>query len=154
MQKDQVIMETAKGNSSKSDVSKRAAMQDAADAIIKICGNTSILINQLVPSNFVQYWDILTPLMKEKYQSPSPETQKIKDELFNLVVTRDNVGEAMWYLYTGILLTSIVQLKITSRGCVSNSKTMEQNYKKFLEVEEKNKAKQSKIESTTYTMTG
>jgi hypothetical protein len=133
---------------------KRAAMQDAADAIIKICGNNSILINQIVPSNFVQYWDILTPLMKEKYQNDGPETQEIKDDLFSLVVTRDNIGEAMWYLYTGILLTSIVQLKLTSRGCVSNPKTMEQNYQKFLQVEEKNKAEQAKVQSTTYTITG
>jgi len=133
---------------------KRAAMQDAADAIIKICGNNSILINQIVPSNFVQYWDILTPLMKQKYQNDGPETQEIKDDLFSLVVTRDNIGEAMWYLYTGILLTSIVQLKLTSRGCVSNPKTMEQNYQKFLQVEEKNKAEQAKVQSTTYTITG
>ena len=136
------------------DKDKRAAMQDAADAIIKICGNTSILINQIVPSNFVQYWEILTPLMKEKYQNDGPETQEIKDDLFSLVVTRDNIGEAMWYIYTGLLLTSIVQLKLTSRGCVSNPKTMEQNYQKFLEVEEKNKAEQAKIEGTTYTITG
>jgi hypothetical protein len=136
------------------DKDKKAAMQEAADAIIKICGNNSILINQIVPSNFVQYWDILTPLMKEKYQTPGPETQEIKDDLFSLVVTRDNIGEAMWYLYTGILLTSIVQLKLTSRGCVSNPKTMEKNYQKFLQVEEQNKATQSKIEGTTYTMTG
>jgi len=136
------------------DKDKRAAMQEAADAIIKICGNTSILINQIVPSNFVQYWDILTPLMKEKYQTPGPDSQEIKEDLFSLVVTRDNIGEAMWYLYTGILLTSIVQLKLTSRGCVSNPKTMEQNYQKFLQVEEANKAQQAKIEGTTYTITG
>ena len=136
------------------DKDKRAAMQDAADAIIKICGNTSILINQIVPSNFVQYWDILTPLMKEKYQTPGSESQEIKNDLFSLVVTRDNIGEAMWYIYTGILLTSIVQLKLTSRGCVSNPKTMKQNYQKFLQVQEENKAAKDKIESTTYTITG
>jgi len=136
------------------DKDKRAAMQDAADAIIKICGNTSILINQIVPSNFVQYWNILTPLMKEKYQTPGSESQEIKNDLFSLVVTRDNIGEAMWYIYTGILLTSIVQLKLTSRGCVSNPKTMEQNYQKFLQVQEENKAAKDKIESTTYTITG
>jgi hypothetical protein len=150
----QVTVDTAKGSSNKSDKDKRAAMQEAADAIIKICGNTSILINQIVPSNFVQYWDILTPLMKEKYQTDGPETQEIKDDLFSLVVTRDNIGEAMWYLYTGILLTSIVQLKLTSRGCVSNPKTMEQNYQKFLQVEEANKAQREKVEGTTYTITG
>jgi len=43
---------------------KKLALESAADAIIKICGNTSILINLIFPSNFDQYWSILKPLMK------------------------------------------------------------------------------------------
>lgn len=132
---------------------KKESMQSAADAIIKICGNTSILINQIVPSNFNDYWKILTPLMKDKFQTDSPETTEIKNELFELVVTRDNVGEAMWYIYTGLLLTSIVQLKMTTRGCVNNPKTMEQNYEKFLEKEQQAQAAKETATSTTYTMT-
>ena len=132
---------------------KREALESAADAIIKICGNTSILINQIVPNNFDQYWSILKPLMKEKYQIDSSETTKIQNDLFELVVTRDNVGESVWYIYTGLLLTSIVQLKITSRGCISNPKTMEANYQKFLEQEQKDKKEKEKAE-TYYTITG
>ncbi len=131
---------------------KKAALESAADAIIKICGNMSVLINQIVPNNFEQYWGILKPLMKDKYQMDSPETDKMKNDLFELVVTRDNVGEAMWYIYTGLLLTSIVQLKITSRGCSSNPKTMEANYQKFLEQEQKSKEEKEKA-SSTYTVT-
>lgn len=109
---------------------KKAALETASDTIIKICGNTSILINQIVPNNFEQYWGILTPLMKDKYKMGGPEADKIQSELFELVVTRDNIGEAMWYIYTGLLLTAIVQLKISNRGCSSNPKTMEDNYQK------------------------
>jgi len=131
---------------------KKEALESAADAIIKICGNTSILINQIVPSNFDQYWAILKPLMKDKYQMDGGESEGIKNDLFELVVTRDNVGEAMWYIYTGLLLTSIVQLKITSRGCTSNAKTMEANYQKFLEQEQAAKQSQQATQST-YTIT-
>jgi len=131
---------------------KKEALESAADAIIKICGNTSILINQIVPSNFQQYWGILTPLMKDKYQIDGPETDKMKNDLFELVVTRDNVGESMWYIYTGLLLTSIVQLKITTRGCSTNPKTMEANYQKFLQQEQESKEKQQSTQ-TTYTIT-
>jgi hypothetical protein len=131
---------------------KKAALESAADAIIKICGNNSILINQIVPNNFEQYWNILTPLMKDKYKNGGAESEEIKNGLFELVVTRDNIGEAMWYIYTGLLLTSIVQLKITTRGCASNPKTMEANYQKFLDQEQQ--AKQAKENaSATYTMT-
>jgi hypothetical protein len=132
---------------------KRQALESAADAIIKICGNTSILINQIVPSNFDQYWSILNPLMKPQYQNGGPESEKMQNDLFELVVTRDNVGEAMWYIYTGLLLTAIVQLKITTRGCVTSPKTMEANYQKFLEQEQKAK-EQKENASTTYTISG
>lgn len=135
-------------------VEQKEAMQSAADTIIKICGNTSIIINQIVPNNFNDYWNILKPLRKKNYQDESsPETMKMKTDLFDLVVTRDNVGEAMWYIYTGLLLTSIVQLKITTRGCASNPKTMEQNYQKFLQKESANKAAEEKATGTTYTIT-
>jgi hypothetical protein len=134
--------------------SKKEAMQSAADAIIKICGNTSILINQIVPLNFNNYWNILTPLMKDQYKSGGPEAESMKSKLFDLVVTRDDVGEAMWYMYTGILLTSIVQLKISTKGCASSPQTMEQNYQKFVEQDQKATAEQQKSTSTTYTITG
>ena len=140
--------------SQKGGYTTKAQMQEAADLIIKICGNSSILINQIVPSNFDSYWNILKPLMKDKYQDDaSPQTNDIRKELFEVVVTRDNVCEAMWYIYTGILLTSIVQLKITSRGCVSSPKTMEENYNKFLESEKKAQEQKELATSTTYTIT-
>jgi hypothetical protein len=127
-------------------------MQGAADTILKICGNTSILINQIVPKNFNDYWSLLNPLMKDKYKTSNAETDAIRNELFDLVVTRDNVGEFMWYMYTGILLTSIVQLKITSRGCANNPKTMEQNYQKFKQAEQQAAAAKAQATNTTYTI--
>lgn len=129
-------------------------MQEAADLIIKICGNTSVLINQIVPSNFDNYWSLLTPLKKDKYKNDSdPSTKTLRDKLFELVVTRDNIGEIMWYIYTGLLITSIVQLKITTRGCASNPKTMEQNYQKFLDKQAEADKQREQATSTTYTIT-
>jgi hypothetical protein len=133
---------------------EKEKMQEAADLIIKICGNTSVLINQIVPSNFVNYWSLLTPLKKDKYKNDNDtNTQALRDELFQLVVTRDNIGEMMWYIYTGLLITSIVQLKITTRGCTSNPKTMEQNYQKFLDAQTEVDKQKELATSTTYTIT-
>jgi hypothetical protein len=61
-----------------------------------------------------------------------PEADKIQSDLFELVVTRDNIGEAMWYVYTGILVASIVQLKINAKGCDSTSKSIETNYQEYV----------------------
>jgi hypothetical protein len=128
-------------------------LEKAADAIVKICGNTSILINQMVPENFDDYWKILNPLKKPEYQDDSnPKTKEIKNELFELVAIRDNIGEAMWYIYTGLLLVSITQMKIATRGCVNSQATMEKNYQQFLANEKQ--AQEAKANSTqTYTIT-
>jgi len=132
---------------------QRKKLEDAADAIVKICGNTSILINQMVPANFVEYWNVLKPLMKPQYQHDNPESIALRNELFEVVTTRDNIGEAMWFVYTGILLCSIVQLKINTRGCTSSPETMERNYKAFLEKEGKNEITQKQLLDTNYVIT-
>lgn len=128
-------------------------LQNAADAIIKICGNTSILINQIVPTNFNNYWSILNPLMKIQFQTDNPESKYKKSQLFDLVVLRDTIGEMMWYVYTGVLLTSIVQMKITTVPCYQSPQQMEKNYNSFLEEENKTQAKIKAAESTVYTIT-
>ena len=132
----------------------KQAVREVADLILKLCGNASILINQITPRNFEPYWTLLTPLKKPQYQNEnSAETQTLKKQLFDLAVTRDNVGETLWYVYTGLLLTSIVQLKITTRGCAMNPKTMEENYAKFKKQEEEIQAQNAAISGTTYTVT-
>ena len=128
-------------------------LEKAADLIVKICGNTSILINQIVPSNFVEYWNILKPLMKSQYQNDGPLANEKRNELFELVVTRDNVGEAMWYMYTGLLIASVVQLKITTRGCAVNPTQMAKNYQNYVAEQEKSEQQQQQATSTVYTLT-
>jgi len=134
------------GNNTNIDEQK---LQQVASAIVKICGNTSVLINQIVPLNFNKYWEILKPLIKPEYRD---DKQKQTD-LFDLVVTRDNIGEAMWYIYTGILLAMIVQLKIVTRGCVNSVSTMQQNYQTYLKNEQATQASQDAATSTVYTVT-
>ena len=79
--------------------------------IQKIYANKSILINQIVPSDFERYWN----QMKNLFKNPADDSKK--EELRKLVDTRDNIGEGMWYIYTGILICSLVQLKLSSVSC-------------------------------------
>jgi len=128
-------------------------LEKAADMIIKICGNTSILINQIVPSNFIEYWNLLRPLMKDKYKMDGPLVDEKRNELFELVVTRDNVGEAMWFIYSGLLVCSIVQLKISTRSCSTNPKQIAKNYQEYLSKQEAIDKKNKQATSTVYTIT-
>jgi hypothetical protein len=167
---------------------QKETMQRAADMIVKICGNSAILINQIVPYNFLQYWSILTPLMKPKYQqqlsqtanansnananantkpalepNPIPSTNNmtggssggvddLQKKFFDLVLTRDNIGEVMWYIYTGILICSLVQLQLSTVGCTNSPATMQQNYQAYLQQQETIDAQQQQATSTVYTL--
>uniref|UniRef100_A0A6C0E5F7 Uncharacterized protein n=1 Tax=viral metagenome TaxID=1070528 RepID=A0A6C0E5F7_9ZZZZ len=127
--------------------SDKDKMRDAADLVMKIYGNTSILINQMVPSNFVQLWDQMRILRKPEYQDDNNSTTAgLKEKLFGLVVTRENVGEAMWYIYTGFLIISLVKMNIETRGCSSNIDVMESKYKQFLSTEN-DKIKEKELSS-------
>lgn len=124
------------------------SLKSAAEAIVKLSGNMSILINQIVPSNFMEYWAMLVPLMKEQYQAGAPE---MKQQLLDVVVMRDNVGEALWYIYTAILLISITQYNIMSRPCNQDVATMQQNQEQYLKTESKINAASDKQNSKIYT---
>jgi hypothetical protein len=139
----QTIDDSTEGN-----VEKNKSLKGAAEAIIKLCGNMSILINQIVPSNFVEYWSMLVPLMKDQYQAGAPE---LKQQLLDAVVMRDNIGESMWYIYTAILLISVTQYNIMKRGCTGDLATMQAGYDKYLEKEAAVKTKTEKAQSTIYT---
>lgn len=125
----------------------KKATENAADLIIKIMGNSSVLINQLTPTNFGEYWGLLKPLMKPGVEGNS----ELKEELFGLVQYRDKIGEFMWYLYTGVLLTSVVQMKIVTNGCNSSPEAMKKKHQAYLEEENKKISEQDVENSVEYT---
>jgi hypothetical protein len=136
-------------NAQDADAAKKNTLKSAAEAIVKLCGNMSILINQIVPSNFAEYWQMLVPLMKEQYQNGAPE---LKQQLLDAVVARDNIGESLWYVYTAILLISITQYNIMSKPCTNDLATMQANQEKYLATEAKINAQTEKTKSTIYTL--
>ena len=116
------------------NLDKKEQMMSAAETILKICGNKSLLINQIYPENFTKMWALLAPLMKPDIFGDV----SIKKRLLDLVMSKDNTGEAMWYIYTAVLVTSIVYYNLATRGCVRDAKTIKANYDKYL-AEQSNK---------------
>lgn len=132
-----------------SDSNEKKELTKAADAILKICGNKSILINQMNPDNFLNIWNILKPLMN----AGAFENIEIKTNLLNLVVLKDNIGEGLWYIYTAILISSIVNYNLATRGCVkdiSQIKADHDNYIKQQEEVDKQAALNNSISYTSY----
>ena len=124
------INDKIKQASDGTDETKQQAMQDAAEAVMKMVGNISILINQIVPSNFMSYWKTLIPLMKNPDAADIPEKQQA---LLDIVVLRDNIGEACWYIYTAILLISIIGFKIVNKACEVDPKVANAKYDQYLD---------------------
>jgi hypothetical protein len=124
------INDKIKQASDGTDETKQQAMQDAAEAVMKMVGNISILINQIVPSNFMSYWKTLIPLMKNPEAADIPEKQQA---LLDIVVLRDNIGEACWYIYTAILLISIIGYKIVNKSCEVDPKVANAKYDQYLD---------------------
>lgn len=135
-------------NSADVDDKTKQAYQSAAQAIIKLMGNVSVLVNQVVPSNFMKFWQTLTPLMKPKYSDfpDSGETLAKKQAFLDLATFRDNIGEACWYLYTGIFLIMVINNNIVNHKCDTDPRLMNAKYDEYQEKkrkEEEAKKKQS-----------
>lgn len=114
-----------------------AEMETVAKLIMKMVGNKSVLINELNPDNFLSIWNTLKPLML-------PEAEQYKQDLLNVVMLKENIGEGLWYLYTGILISSIVYYNLSVVGCAKDADTLKKeqdNYVKKQEQIEKNNAK-------------
>ena len=129
------------------DVNKKNELTHAAEAIMKICGNKSILINQMSPENFTEIWQTLKPLMNPG----AYDNIEIKTKLLNLVSIKDNIGEAFWYIYTAILISSIVYYNLATRGCVKSVDQIKSDHDTYIKQQEAAN-KQKKLNNTTYTV--
>jgi len=144
-----ILMDTSINEAMKNtNDSNKQQMQQAAELIMKMVGNKSVLINQLNPYNFMNIWDTLKPLMVGDYYN----NNEIKQELLDLVVLKDNVGEGFWYLYTGILVSSIVYYNLSSNGCVKDVATLKKEQEDYLKKQEEIESQKNKMNQVKYTM--
>jgi hypothetical protein len=138
-----------KGGISESD---KLSLKKAAEAVLKLCGNKSIIINKMNPLNFLDIWNMLVPLMKNNGEIP--DLQEIQNKLYNLVILKDNVGEAIWYIYTAILITSIVSYNLSIKSCKKSLDQLKADHDKYLEDEEKINQQNELNNSTPAVITG
>jgi len=116
--------------------------------LTKVYGDKGVLINTMNPDNFHTIWAVLKPTFQEGITGD--DLFKKKQHLFSLVMRKDNIGESLWYIYTGILLMVVVSYNMSIRGCdkdLSKMKEEQADYKKKSDaINEKN----SKSSSKTY----
>jgi hypothetical protein len=133
------------------DPIKKKELTSAAEALMKICGNNSILINQMYPDNFINIWDKLKPLMRDGvYNDTNPDN--LKQQLLDVVVQRENIGEALWYIYTAMLVSSIVYYNLDTRGCVKDVNSIKAEYDAYEKQQEEIDKQKAINDSTVYTV--
>ena len=99
------------------------------------------------PENFTEIWQTLKPLMNPG----AYDNLEIKTNLLNLVSIKDNIGEAFWYIYTAILISSIVYYNLATRGCVKSVDQIKSEHDTYIKQQEAAN-KQKKLNNTTYTV--
>lgn len=110
----------------------KTKIKKVADMIVKLVSNKSLLINEFNPLNFNKMWNIINPLLKEDKKNDL----QTKEDFFQLVIMKDNIGEMMWYIYTAVFLVSVVSYNTISRGCSKSLNVMKNNLNDY---EEKSK---------------
>ena len=165
--------------------------EDYKEAIVKLFGNMSILVNKIVPDSFNDFWQLLVPVMKPGYITQNSQYETAKDtfdpevkpkgveddvwelkqkkkretslagfadlrdrkqQLLDMVVSRDNIGEAFWYSYTAILVMTMVQYFISTSNCNKDPEAMQKEYAKFQAEEQAKLATSSKSGKIQYTV--
>lgn len=91
--------------------------------ISEIIGDKGLVINTLVPGNFEKIWTSF-----KNISNPEVYNNKIKkQQLLNYVVIRDRIGECCWYLWSGILVISVVSLYTSTITCDLSQAQAQQN---------------------------
>jgi len=79
------------------------------------------------------------------------ENVEIKTNLLDLVVLKDNIGEALWYIYTAILISSIVNYNLATRGCIKDISQIKADHDDYIKTQEEADKEKELNNSTTYT---
>ena len=115
-----------------------------SNSINNIYNDPSILINEITPDNFDNFWKRMSPLLKGG-------SNFYRNKFKQLVVLKDLVGEFVWYLLTGMLVSSMSYNSILNQGCNVSVKEMQKRHREYEEdVKRKQKEDQSKKPQRIY----
>lgn len=129
------------------------------DALIQVSSDTSLLINQFSPENYVEVpdkeaaekngvkrliktrenFDLAWSKLQEsgiiqKLESDNDDPYKnetYRNKLYNFVQMKYAISEYVWNMLTGLFVTSISYNYILNTGCAKSPKEMKERYDKY-----------------------
>jgi hypothetical protein len=127
-------VDKAKGSGDQENVDN---LEKAVKALTQMVDNNqSILINKMTPDNFADFWSTMRPLMKPTITSTASIEKDYKTQMLNLVVLKDNIGEAIWYVYTALLISSIVYYNLANVGCKKSVEQIKASHDEYVQQQE------------------
>jgi hypothetical protein len=115
------------------------ATKDELGFLEKIYTDKSLIINEITTNNFEKFWANMKGLFREEVKNDS--TNKVKKSLFQLVKLKELTAEYIWYLFAGVLITSISFNFIIRSSCKKSIQDMQDAHN------EHNSASQEKYEA-------
>ena len=100
-----------------------------SDNLQTIYSDRSLLINEITQTNFNEFWDNLKNAGLLQRDLTKENNLENKIALYNFIVLKDTIAEFIWYLLTGLLVTSISYNYIVNSTCTTNVMQMSTNYK-------------------------
>lgn len=85
------------------------------ELVRKICSNKSLVINEMTPSNFIEFVKKLPH--KKDYTTQKTKSNNAYNNLWKCIVIKDIIAEFIWYILTLALVVSITYDSIIDIRC-------------------------------------
>lgn len=113
----------------------------------KIYTDKSLIINEITIKNYPKFWENMKGLFRDEVKSDP--TNKVKNDLFKLVKLKELTSEYIWYILSGILISSISYNFIINSSCKKSVQDMQNKFNKDKQEEiELNELKNNKVNRT------
>ena len=117
----------------------------------QIYKDKSLLINEVTIMNFSEFYQRFNRagLFNQRFINFEESEKRFpQNEFYNYIILKDKVAEYLWYLLTGLLVTSVSYNYIVSSACTTSVKEMEKTHQAYLKLQEQ--IDQSKKNTTSY----
>lgn len=94
------------------------------ESLAHIYSDKSLLINEITIDNFEYFWQKMSGIFK----SGVKDNISLKKQLYNMIRLKTLVAEYIWYLLTGLLVTSVSYNYLVNTGCKTSVNEMKKRH--------------------------
>jgi len=99
------------------------------ESLAHIYADKSLLINEITLENFDYFWQMMSGIFKAGVK----DNLQLKNQLYNMVRLKTLVAEYVWYILTGVLVTSVSYNYLVNSGCSKSADEMKKRHDEYEE---------------------